>query len=318
MKNNSPLLIAESPLQVLPSLAIMVGLNESMILQQIHYWLNNKDKRAVPYIRENLSWVYNTHKDWHEQFPFWSVSTIRRAIQNLEDQGMLITRQFDLQEGDNKKYYTINYANLNARIASPPVQIEHTPPVQIEQTPPVQIEHTHLSKLNTPPVQNEHLYNKEAETTTETTTERERKGKLSPPPVIEDFDEHMEEMENVISFLKQSYHLTGYIKPYQERDLAQLSFQIIQNKIALSDLKQFFTTARKIPPMNFLVSDYFLAQENASRAAKASPATQNTNIVARLKEQMPDDIKQASEATQVKWIANHYAEAKQQMAATTA
>lgn len=146
---------------------------------------------------------------------------------------------------------------------------------------------------------------------------REREEKLSPPSAIEDFDGHNEEMDAVVSFLKESYHLTGYIPPYQERNLVQASFQILQNKIPLADLKLFFTTARKIPPMNFLVSDYFLAQENASRSAKASPATQNTNIVARLKEQMPDEIRQSSEATQAKWMANHYSDVKQQMATAT-
>ncbi len=304
--NNSRLLIDESPLQVLPSLAILLGLNESMILQQIHYWLGNKDKRAVPYIRENLSWVYNTHKDWHEQFPFWSVSTIRRAIQNLEDQGVLITRQFDLQEGDNKKYYTINYANLNARIADPPAQIEHTPPVQIEQTP--------LLKLNTPPVQIEHLYNKEAETTTENTTEREREDTLSSP--IEDFDRHNEKMDDVVDFLKESYRLTGYIKPYEEKQLVQVSFEILKNNIDLADLKTYFINARRIPPMNFLVRDFLIARENASRAAKSAPVTQNADIIARLKDQMPDEIRKSSEATQTKWIANHYSEMKQQMTTT--
>ena len=36
----SRLLINENPLQVLPTLAVKIGLNEAMILQQMHYWLN--------------------------------------------------------------------------------------------------------------------------------------------------------------------------------------------------------------------------------------------------------------------------------------
>ena len=34
----SKLLINEHPLQVLPSLATKIGLNEAIVLQQIHYW----------------------------------------------------------------------------------------------------------------------------------------------------------------------------------------------------------------------------------------------------------------------------------------
>ena len=35
----SNLLINESPLQVLPTLATYIGLNEAIFLQQVHYWL---------------------------------------------------------------------------------------------------------------------------------------------------------------------------------------------------------------------------------------------------------------------------------------
>lgn len=37
----SKLLIEEPPLQVLPSLAVTIGLNEAIIIQQIHYWLRD-------------------------------------------------------------------------------------------------------------------------------------------------------------------------------------------------------------------------------------------------------------------------------------
>ena len=36
----SNLLTQEPPLQVLPSLAVAIGLNEAIVLQQVHYLLN--------------------------------------------------------------------------------------------------------------------------------------------------------------------------------------------------------------------------------------------------------------------------------------
>ena len=38
--STSPLLINEHPLMVLPSLATAVGLNQAIVLQQVHYWLD--------------------------------------------------------------------------------------------------------------------------------------------------------------------------------------------------------------------------------------------------------------------------------------
>lgn len=40
----SRLLINEQPLLVLPSLACEIGLNEALMLQQIHYWMNTSKK----------------------------------------------------------------------------------------------------------------------------------------------------------------------------------------------------------------------------------------------------------------------------------
>ena len=35
----SKLLINERPIMILPTLAVKIGLNESIMLQQVHYWL---------------------------------------------------------------------------------------------------------------------------------------------------------------------------------------------------------------------------------------------------------------------------------------
>lgn len=133
-RNSSPLLINEHPLQVLPTLAVLLGLNEAMILQQIHFWLCNKDKRCKPYINESESWVYNTYEEWHEQFPFWSVPTIKRAILKLEEKGILITRQFDLGKGEARKYYRIDHEKLTALLDTPSDQFD--PMDEIKLIPP--------------------------------------------------------------------------------------------------------------------------------------------------------------------------------------
>lgn len=130
---SSPLLIAEHPLQVLPSLAVAIGLNEAILVQQVHYWLNNKDKRNKPYISEGRKWVYNSYSDWQEQLPFWSIPTIKRAVLQAEKLGILISEQFDLPQGDAKKYYTIEYAKLDEILA----QTNATPSDQVDPTPPL-------------------------------------------------------------------------------------------------------------------------------------------------------------------------------------
>lgn len=105
------LLIDEPPLQVLPSLAILIGLNEAIILQQIHYWLKTPN---VGRIVDGRKWIFNSVRQWKEtNFPFWSEATIRRAITNLIKAGIIETRSDLNKKGfDKTLWYAINYESV--------------------------------------------------------------------------------------------------------------------------------------------------------------------------------------------------------------
>lgn len=107
----------------MPKLATLVGLNESIVLQQIHYWLNGKEQRQQDYI-DGRYWVYNTYEQWQEQFPFWSIMTIRRTFTKLENMGLLIVGNYNTAGFDKTKWYSVDYAALD-RLVSPSVQNEH-------------------------------------------------------------------------------------------------------------------------------------------------------------------------------------------------
>ena len=104
----SNLLLNEVPLMCQPSLAPKIGLNEAIFIQQLHYWLN----RSTNYIKNRI-WVYNTIDDWHNQFPFWSVTTIRRIITSLEKKKLIITANYNKINIDRTKWYTIDYSALD-------------------------------------------------------------------------------------------------------------------------------------------------------------------------------------------------------------
>jgi len=102
------LLISEPPLLVMPSLAKMIGLNEAIFIQQLHYWLLNS-KNTI----DGKKWLYNSYQEWQGQFPFWSKNTIRRIIENLEKQNILISGNFNKLKIDRTKWYRINYEKLS-------------------------------------------------------------------------------------------------------------------------------------------------------------------------------------------------------------
>lgn len=107
LQMNGNLIINDKPLLIPPTLATLIGLKESIILQQLHYWLQRTKN-----IREDRKWVYFTYDQLVEQFPFFSKSTIRRAISYLENNGFLCSKQFNKMKIDRTKWYTINYEAL--------------------------------------------------------------------------------------------------------------------------------------------------------------------------------------------------------------
>lgn len=106
--SNQELLISEPPLQVLPTLAAEIGINEAVILQQLHYWLH-KSKNIV----DGYKWVYNSIPEWHKQF-FWikSETTIKKCFADLEKRGLLIAANYNKAKFDRTKWYRIDYDAL--------------------------------------------------------------------------------------------------------------------------------------------------------------------------------------------------------------
>lgn len=106
----SNLLLNERPLVVLPSLAKELGsLDEAVILQQIHYWLQRSTN-----VEEGKRWVYNSMEKWMQQFPWIkSRTTLTRYFNNLEAKGLLITGNYNKAGFDKTKWYTIDYSTLS-------------------------------------------------------------------------------------------------------------------------------------------------------------------------------------------------------------
>lgn len=101
-------LLDEYPVMFHSSLAVALGLNEAILLQKINLWLNCK-----PHDADGRSWIYNSYKSWQEQLPFFSESTIKRALKNLSDKGIIIKGNFNKLKMDRTIWYSIDYEKLD-------------------------------------------------------------------------------------------------------------------------------------------------------------------------------------------------------------
>lgn len=122
----SDLFANEFDTQVLrKKLAKEIGLNEAIVLNQLHYWIE-KNKRSKKNLHDGKYWVYNTYESWQENdFEYWSVETIKRTFAKLEKNGFVISGNFNKMPMDRTKWYTINYEKLEElaqKIATNPVK----------------------------------------------------------------------------------------------------------------------------------------------------------------------------------------------------
>jgi hypothetical protein len=103
------MLLDDRPLIVLPTLAIAIGVNEAIELQQLHWLLC--DPKNGKRIAEH-QWIFNTVEQWRvSYFPFWSERTIRTIFSNLSRMKLIITCQPDGRLS-RRKYYRVNTEKL--------------------------------------------------------------------------------------------------------------------------------------------------------------------------------------------------------------
>lgn len=103
------LLINEPPLLLSKSLARGIGLNEAIFLQQLHFRI-----QVSTHLKDDARWIFKTYDEWKEdEFPFWSVETVKRIVQKLEKSGVLVTTSsYNRLKIDRTKWYRIDYEKL--------------------------------------------------------------------------------------------------------------------------------------------------------------------------------------------------------------
>lgn len=177
----SSLLIQEEPLQVLPSLAVAIGLNEAIFLQQLHYWLRHSKNN-----RDGKLWVYNTFEEWQEQMPWWSSRTLMRIVDYLRKKGLIeTTSKYNQAAIDKTLWYTINY-NAVLKLSLPDEPDTTTCHIDDDKlsSPTCQLVLSNMPDCHDLDYDNlsQPITRDYQETTTETTTETTN----HPPPPLQD------------------------------------------------------------------------------------------------------------------------------------
>ena len=96
------LLIHESPLLILPILAHQTGLDEAILLQQLHFRLKHQGQE-----RDESLWYCQTYTNWTKQLPFWNESKIKCLFIKLEKDWLVkSTDKYNTFFVDRTKWYS--------------------------------------------------------------------------------------------------------------------------------------------------------------------------------------------------------------------
>jgi hypothetical protein len=100
-------------------LASILGINESIILHQIHFWTTENEKhQRISYQKEDFWWCWNTMAKWQEEFPWLSAKKIERCFAALKRHGVLIGKCLNENKLNRTLWYRIDYKRLEAFIGA--------------------------------------------------------------------------------------------------------------------------------------------------------------------------------------------------------
>jgi len=87
--------------------AVKYGVESAIMIQNFKFWLA-KNKANNKHFYEGRYWTYNSIKAFSELFPYWSDKQIRRILDSLEKNNILIVGNFNKSNYDRTKWYSLN------------------------------------------------------------------------------------------------------------------------------------------------------------------------------------------------------------------
>lgn len=87
------------------------GLEEAILIGNMRHWIT-KNKANRKHIYDGRTWTYNSHKAFVEIYPYWNEHKIRRILDSLVEQGVLVKGNYNKMSYDRTTWYAFNDESL--------------------------------------------------------------------------------------------------------------------------------------------------------------------------------------------------------------
>lgn len=87
-------------------LAARYGIAEAILLNHLEYWIEHNRANQKNFF-EGRYWTFNSNKALREIFPYLSEKKIRNALNHLQDEGLIVTGNFNKLAYDRTLWYAL-------------------------------------------------------------------------------------------------------------------------------------------------------------------------------------------------------------------
>ena len=129
-KTNKLLVQGDYPLIASPTLAQAYGMAAATFLQKLHYCLQNSETKT----HQSKKYFFHSYEQWVETLGFYSVSTIKRVISKLKQDGILLVKKLSKNKWLQTNYYAIDYKKLKQQLSPKIGQVEDVSTESMTQT----------------------------------------------------------------------------------------------------------------------------------------------------------------------------------------
>ena len=92
--------------------AIKYGVEKAILLQHIRFWcVQNEGKKDN--LHDGRVWMYQSVEDMHKHYPYWSTHKLHRMLKSMEDEGLILSGNYNKIGYDRTKWYSINLHSAN-------------------------------------------------------------------------------------------------------------------------------------------------------------------------------------------------------------
>lgn len=83
------------------------GIDEAIILNHMFFWIQ-KNEANKKHFHDGRYWTYNSVEAFCTIFPYWSAPQLKRILKRMEDNGLIITGNYNSDLRDRTKWYSIS------------------------------------------------------------------------------------------------------------------------------------------------------------------------------------------------------------------